>query len=194
MEPLAICAGPVVHHGGQVVHGATTGLPPFPLPGSTSFELVQLEVVCPAEGGTFEAVATRSPSSDLGGRYKTVDGDNIELATIGSRELEIISPDDPDLLVTRDLEIAGALVVNCRAPATEPPEATATAKGPDTLPPTGGRGSVDGEDGEGGVDGTLEAENGGGGLGSGAIIALAVAAAAVGLMAIGWYYRSRRAA
>lgn len=176
MEPLGLCLGPVVLLPGQIGHGGLTALGTTP-PASNSSSLVNMPLTCPGVG-THEVALTKYPSSRLGSRYKDVNGDSAEIRSVGTRSLGFVSDVDPDVIVTLEVEVGAVLTVRCVAP----PAATATATpGPVVLPPTGASGSLGGEDG-------------GSGLWLAAIVALAAGAAAVALAAIGWYYRSRRAA
>jgi hypothetical protein len=106
MEPRSLCLGPTVQTANQVIHGGTTGLPPLPLPTSSSDTLVEVQATCTQ--GPHEVVLTHFPSSALGSRLRGPNGEDMPLATSGSRSLNL-----QDGQGERQIDIVAALDVQC---------------------------------------------------------------------------------
>jgi hypothetical protein len=106
MEPRSLCLGPTVQTAGQVIHGGTTGLPPLPLPTSSSDTVVEVQATCTQ--GSHEVLLTHFPSSALGSRLRGPNGEDMPLATSGSRPLNL-----QDGQGDRQIDIVAALDVQC---------------------------------------------------------------------------------
>ncbi len=116
-SPPLICTrstGPI----GQARHAIGTGvMPPLPAVDTPLGAMFELDVACPAVGGTYPITLTANPGAAFGAAYYD------------------LTP-APIFVKTVDTDIADVLTINCVAPPTDTPTPTSTATNTPTHTPT----------------------------------------------------------